>query len=434
VRVEPAAQVSGHVAVPGDKSVSHRAVLLGAIADGDTHVRGFGRAGDTESTVAAVRTLGVDVEELGHDELLVHGVGLYRFASGCVECGNSGTLMRLLAGLLVGQTRQTGQAALSGQVELTGDESLSSRPMERIAEPLRRMGADIATTDGHAPIVVRPAASLRGIDYALPVASAQVKSAVLLAGLTADGPTTVVEPRPTRDHTELMLESAGVRVHRRQTSVTVEPATSLHLDEVDVPGDISSAAPLLAAAALVPGSDLTIHDVGLNPRRTGFLDVLERMGARVAVFNRRMFGREPVGDVQLDHAELVAVEVGADEVPLLVDELPLVALLACHARGRSVVRGAEELRLKESDRVEAVTDGLRACGAHIRSRPDGWEITGVPARLRGGRVDARGDHRIAMLGAIAGLASREGVDVLGAETVAISFPGFFELLDSVVRR
>src|SRR5581483_2959706 len=192
--------------------------------------------------------------------------------------------------------------------------------------------------------------------------------------------------------------------------------------------------PLLAAAALVPGSDLTIHDVGLNPRRTGFLDVLERMGARVAVFNRRRFGREPVGDVQLEHAELVAVEVGADEVPLLVDELPLVALLACHARGRSVVRGAEELRVKESDRVEAVTDGLRACGAHIRSRPDGWDITGVPARLRGGRIDARGDHRIAMLGAIAGLASREGVDVLGAETVAISFPGFFELLDSVVRR
>jgi 3-phosphoshikimate 1-carboxyvinyltransferase len=322
----------------------------------------------------------------------------------------------------------------AGRIELTGDESLSSRPMERIAEPLRRMGADIATTDGHPPLIIRPTESIRGIDYELPVASAQVKSAVLLAGLSASGPTTVVEPVPTRDHTELMLESAGVRVRQRPTSVTIEPASSLRLDEVEVPGDFSSAAPLLAAAALIPGSDLTIHDVGLNPRRTGFLDVLERMGARVAVFNRRKAGREPVGDVQIEHAELVGVEVGADEVPLLVDELPLVALLASHARGKSVVRGAKELRVKESDRIDAVADGLRACGAHIRAREDGWEVTGVPARLRGGRVDARGDHRIAMLGAIAGLASREGVEVLGAEMVAISFPGFFELLDSVTRR
>jgi 3-phosphoshikimate 1-carboxyvinyltransferase len=244
----------------------------------------------------------------------------------------------------------------------------------------------------------------------------------------------VVEPVPTRDHTELMLESAGVRVRQRPTSVTIEPASSLRLDEVEVPGDFSSAAPLLAAAALIPGSDLTIHDVGLNPRRTGFLDVLERMGARIAVFNRRRAGREPVGDVQIEHAELVGVEVRAEEVPLLVDELPLVALLASHARGKSVVRGAKELRVKESDRIDAVADGLRACGAHIRAREDGWEITGVPSRLRGGKMDARGDHRIAMLGAIAGLASREGVEVQGAETVAISFPGFFELLDSVTRR
>jgi 3-phosphoshikimate 1-carboxyvinyltransferase len=306
--------------------------------------------------------------------------------------------------------------------------------MERIAEPLRRMGADVATTDGHAPLIIRPTESIRGIDYELPVASAQVKSAVLLAGLSASSPTTVVEPVPTRDHTELMLESAGVRVRQRPTSVTIEPASSLRLDEVEVPGDFSSAAPLLAAAALIPGSDLTIHDVGLNPRRTGFLDVLERMGARIAVFNRRRAGREPVGDVQIEHAELVGVEVRAEEVPLLVDELPLVALLASHARGKSVVRGAKELRVKESDRIDAVADGLRACGAHIRAREDGWEVTGVPSRLRGGKMDARGDHRIAMLGAIAGLASREGVEVQGAETVAISFPGFFELLDSVTRR
>jgi len=331
--------------------------------------------------------------------------------------------MRLIAGLLAGR---------EGRFELTGDESLSARPMERIAEPLRRMGAGVETTDGHAPVVVE-GATLHGIDYEPPVASAQVKSAVLLAGIAAGGETTVLEPVPTRDHTELMLEAAGARVGRRPSSVTVQQSR-LRLPSVDVPGDFSSAAPLLAAAALIPGSDLTVHGVGLNPRRTGLLDVLERMGVRVAVFNRRRAGREPLGDVQVQHAELVATEIEAAEVPLLVDELPLVALLASYAHGNTVVRGAAELRLKESDRVEAVTDLLRACGAHIRSRDDGWAITGVPARLRGGRVEARGDHRIAMLAAVTGLASREGVEVEGAEIVSISFPGFYELVDSLVRR
>jgi 3-phosphoshikimate 1-carboxyvinyltransferase len=425
VKIEPAAQLTGHVAVPGDKSISHRAVLLGAIGEGETLVRGFGRSADTEATVAAVRALGVKVEEVAHDELYVLGVGLRGLRAGTVDCANAGTLMRLLAGIVAGQ---------SGRFELTGDESLSSRPMERIAEPLKQMGAEIATTDGHAPLVIEGSNALRGLTYELPVASAQVKSAVLLAGINAGGQTTVVEPARTRDHTELMLESAGVPVRRGPTSITVQPAGSLRLGEVDVPGDFSSAAPLLAAAALVPGSDLTIHDVGLNPRRTGLLDVLERMGAHLQIFNRRRAGREQVGDVQIQYSELAAVEVGADEVPRLVDELPLVALLASHARGKSIVRGAAELRVKESDRIEAVTDGLRACGAKVQSREDGWTITGVPTRLRGGRVDARGDHRIAMLGAVAGLASREGVDLEGAETVAISFPGFFELLDSVVRR
>jgi 3-phosphoshikimate 1-carboxyvinyltransferase len=425
VKIEPAAQLTGHVAVPGDKSISHRAVLLGAIGEGETLVRGFGRSADTEATVAAVRALGVKVEEVAHDELYVLGVGLRGLRAGTVDCANAGTLMRLLAGIVVGQ---------SGRFELTGDESLSSRPMERIAEPLRQMGAEVATTDGHAPLVIEGSDALRGLTYELPVASAQVKSAVLLAGINAGGQTTVVEPAPTRDHTELMLESGGVPVRRGPTSITVQPAGSLRLGEVDVPGDFSSAAPLLAAAALVPGSDLTIHDVGLNSRRTGLLDVLERMGAHLQIFNRRRAGREQVGDVQIQYSELGAVEVGADEVPRLVDELPLVALLASHARGKSIVRGAAELRVKESDRIEAVTDGLRACGAKVQSREDGWTIMGVPTRLRGGRVDSRGDHRIAMLGAVAGLASREGVDLEGAETVAISFPGFFELLNSVVRR
>ncbi len=425
MRVEPAAAVVGHVAVPGDKSISHRAVLLGALAEGETRVRGFGRSGDTWATVEAMRTLGVGVDEVAEDELVVHGVGLRGLRPGEVDCANAGTLMRLLAGICAGQ---------EGEFVLTGDDSLSRRPMERIGEPLRRMGATVETTDGHAPVRITGSDALRGIDYPLPVASAQVKSAILLAGLNASGPTTVVEPAPSRDHTELMLEAAGVRVRRRTKSVTVEPAGALRLGEVVVPGDFSSAAPLLVAAALVPGSDLTVHDLGLNPRRAALLDVLERMGARVSVFNRRRAGLEPIADVQIQPGELVATRIEADEVPALVDELPLVALLASHARGETVVGGAAELRVKESDRIEAVTDGLRAAGARIRSRDDGWTITGVPARLRGGRIDARGDHRIAMLGAVAGLASREGVVIGGADTVAISFPGFYELLESVTRR
>ncbi|MBV8562208.1 MAG: 3-phosphoshikimate 1-carboxyvinyltransferase [Actinobacteria bacterium] len=425
MRVDPAVALVGHVAVPGDKSISHRSVLIGALCEGETHVTGFGRSGDTWATVEAVRALGVQVDDVGEDELVVHGVGLRGLRAGVVDCANAGTLMRLLAGVCAGQ---------QGEFTLTGDESLSRRPMERIAEPLRRMGASVETTDGHAPVRVTGSDTLRAIDYQSPVASAQVKSAVLLAGLNAAGPTTVVEPAPSRDHTELMLEAAGARVRRRASSVTVEPAGALRLDEVVVPGDFSSAAPLLVAAALVPGSDLTVHDLGLNPRRAALLDVLERMGARVSVFNRRKAGLEPVGDVQVQPGELVATRIGAAEVPALVDELPLVALLASHARGETVVSGAAELRVKESDRVEAVTDGLRAVGGRIRSRDDGWTITGVPTRLKGGHVDARGDHRIAMLGAIAGLASREGVEIGGADTVAISFPGFYDLLDSVTRR
>ena len=420
MRIDPAARITGHVAVPGDKSISHRSLLIGALSPGETRVHGFGRGGDTESTIAAVRALGGFVDDVDDRELVVHGAD---FRSAELDCGNAGTLMRLITGLLAGK---------DGSYALTGDESLSARPMERIAKPLRRMGAIIETTEGHAPIRIAPA-PLRAIDYELPVASAQIKSAVLLAGLSAEGATTVVEPTPTRDHTELMLEAGGIRVMRRPTSVTVHPGTP-KLDEITVPGDISSAAPLLVAAALLPGSDLTVHDLGLNPRRTGLLAVLERMGARIAIFERRREGREPAGSVQVEYDELVATEVGAAEVPSMVDELPLVALLAAHARGATRIRGAQELRVKETDRVEAVADALRAVGARIRTHEDGWTITGVPQRLRGGRVDSRGDHRIAMLGAIAGLASREGVEIQGAEAAAISFPGFYDLLETVTHQ
>ena len=425
MRVEPAASLVGHIVVPGDKSISHRAVLIGALGEGEMRVRGFGRAGDTQSTVNGVRALGVEVEDVADEELVVHGVGLRGLRAGSVDCGNSGTLMRLLAGAAAGQ---------GGEFVLTGDESLSTRPMERIAAPLRQMGATVETTDGHAPLTIRGSGALRGAEIQPEAASAQVKSAILLAGLNADGPTTVIERIPTRDHTELMLEAAGVRVRRGASSVTVEPAGTLRLDVVVVPGDFSSAAPLLVAAALVPGSDLTFHDLGVNPRRTGLLAVLERMGARVSVFDRRRVGGEPVASVQVQSGELVATEIEAGEVPALVDELPLVALLASHARGETRVSGARELRVKETDRIEAVTDGLRPLGARIHSRDDGWTVTGVPARLRGGRIDARGDHRIAMLGAVAGLASREGVAIEDADTAAISFPGFYELLESVTRR
>jgi 3-phosphoshikimate 1-carboxyvinyltransferase len=423
VRIEPVSELVGHLVVPGDKSISHRAVLVGAVADGETRVTGFGRSADTESTIAAARALGVEVVDVDADTLVVRGAGLrgLHAPDGPVDCGNAGTLMRLLAGLLAGQ---------EGRFELVGDESLSARPMERIAEPLRRMGARVETTDGHPPVVVEGGA-LRAIDYELPVASAQVKSAILLAGLFADGATTVVEPTPTRDHTERLLELAGAKVTRRPTSVTVEPVLALTLPELAVPGDISSAAPFLVAAAIVPGSSVTVHGVGLNPRRTGLLDVLERMGVRIAIYNRRRIGGEPAGDVEVRASALVGATVEAGEVPSLIDELPILAVAACHARGHTIVRGAEELRAKESDRIEAVVEELRRVGAHIRATRDGFHITGVPARLRGGTIDARGDHRIAMLGAIVGISSREGVDMRGAEAAAVSFPGFFDVLGQI---
>ncbi|HZB24399.1 MAG TPA: 3-phosphoshikimate 1-carboxyvinyltransferase [Gaiellaceae bacterium] len=425
--VEPARALIGHVTVPGDKSVSHRAVLLGAIADGETEIAGFGRAGDTDSTISAVRALGVEVDERDVDQLTVRGVGLrgLRPPDEPIDCGNAGTLMRLLAGILAGQ---------EGRFELVGDESLSRRPMDRVADPLRKMRARIETTDGHAPVVVE-GGPLKGIRYELPVASAQVKSATLLAGLFAEGRTTVVEPIATRDHTELMLVAAGVGVDRRAHNVTVEGIERLELGRVDVPGDFSSAAPLIVAACLVPGSQLYVHNVGVNPTRTGLLDVLERMRARVTVFNRRRLGGEPVADIEARSSSLVATSIDPGEVPRLVDELPLVALAAGMARGQTVVRGAQELRVKETDRLESVKELLRPLGIRMTTSEDGLRVAGVPSRPKGGGVaHAGGDHRLAILGAVAGLVSREGVRIEGAEAAAISFPGFFELLESVSKR
>jgi 3-phosphoshikimate 1-carboxyvinyltransferase len=426
MKIDAAGSVRGHIAVPGDKSVSHRSVLLGAIGEGETSVRGFGRSADTESTIAAVRALGVTVHDDDVDALRVEGAGLRGLGAPQepIDCGNSGTTLRLLAGILAGQ---------DGRFELTGDESLRRRPMERIAEPLHQMGARIETTGGTPPLTLE-GGELNGIRYELPVASAQVKSCILLAGLYAAGRTTVVEPLPTRDHTELMLQAAGVNVRRQQRRISLGPPERLRLGEVVVPGDFSAAAPFVVAASMLPGSELTIHDVGLNPRRIGLLEVLARMGARITIFHRHRSSGEPVGDLEVRSAELVATTVTAEEVPLMVDELPLFAAAAACARGQSRVYGARELRVKETDRIETVTTSLRALGVRIAATEDGFTVRGVPTRFRGGPMSSHGDHRIAMLGAVAGLVSRDGVELGDPEAVAVSFPGFFELLDSVTQR
>jgi 3-phosphoshikimate 1-carboxyvinyltransferase len=427
VAVEPAASVRGDIALPGDKSISHRALLLGAIAAGESSIRELGVSEDVLATVDAVRALGAEVG-LDGNEARVGGVGLrgLRSPDGPIDCRNAGTLMRLLAGILAGQ---------DGRFELVGDESLSRRPLERIAEPLTLMGAYLQTTDGHAPLVVE-GGGLRAIRYELPVASAQVKSAVLLAGLYAkDGPTVVLEPVPTRDHTERMLEATGARVSRKPGAPSVSQAAHLRPLQVEVPGDVSAAAPFLVAASALSGSELRVHGVGVNPTRTGFLAVLERMGARISIFNRRSAGGEPAADLEVAPAELVGTTVRPEEVPLLVDELPLFALVAGIARGESAVTGAQELRVKESDRIETVKNVLRPLGIRIETAHDGFRVRGVPSRPRGGGVvNASGDHRIAMLAAVAGLLSREGVRIEGAESVWVSFPDFFAMLESIAVR
>lgn len=423
MRIEPATVLVGDVAVPAVKGICQRGVLLGAICEGTTELRGFGHAADTDAAIRAVRALGVEVSEPAEDVVRIEGRGLrgLRAPEEPIDCENAGTVLRLLAGVL---------AAQEGRYELVGDASLSSRPV-RVEEPLTRMGAHVETSEGRLPVTI-VGAPLHAIRYALPVASAQVKSSVLLAGLLAqNGPTIVEEPAPTRDHTERLLTSIGVPVRRHGNQIAVSPVARLDAFELDISGDFSSAAPFIVAATLLPGSELRVHGVNVNRTRIGLLSVLERMGANIAVFNRRRVGGEPVGDLDIRSAELVATTIEEREVPLLVDELPLFALLATYARGDSVVSGASELRAKETDRIEAVVDGLRPLGAHIRATDDGFVVRGVPTRLRGGSIDARGDHRIAMLGGVAGLVSRDGVEVRGADSVAVSFPGFFDLLDSL---
>jgi 3-phosphoshikimate 1-carboxyvinyltransferase len=427
-RVEPAAALVGDIAVPAVKGICQRGALLAAIAEGESELRNFGHAGDTDSALTAIQALGAEVDEPDATTVRIRGRGLrgVERPSGSIDCGNAGTVLRLLAGVLAGQ---------DGRFELVGDESLSSRPV-RVDEPLNEMGATVQTTDGRPPVAITGAGvDLQPIRYELPVASAQLKSSVLLAGLLAQsGPTTVVETASSRDHTERLLRSLGLRVSRSASQIRVWPAERIPPLSLDIPGDFSSAAPFVVAATLLSGSDLRIHDVNVNPTRTGLLDVLERMGARIAVFNRRSAGGEPVADVGIRSSPLSATTVTAEEVPRLVDELPLFALAAGLARGESTVEGAQELRVKETDRIETVTNALRPLGVRITATEDGFRVRGVPARPKGGPMNSSGDHRIAMLGAVAGLVSREGVEIREADAVAISFPGFFELVESVTQR
>jgi 3-phosphoshikimate 1-carboxyvinyltransferase len=423
VRVDPADRLRGDLRPPTDKSISHRSAILGAMAAEPVRIRGFLDAADTNSTLQAVQHLGALVQ-VGADEVLVRGTGLRNATvpDGPIDVGNAGTLLRLLPGWLAAQE---GRA-----YTLDGDASIRRRPVDRIAEPLRLMGAEIDATDGRLPPFTVNGARLRSIHYELPVASAQVKSCVLLAGLAAEGATTVSEPAASRDHTERMLTAAGVTVHRNGRHVTVAGTDELTLDELVIPGDPSSAAFAIAAGVLVPGSRLVLRGVGVNWTRSGFVRIAQRMGAIVIGDLEDEPGdlvaaTEPISDLDVTAGPLVGTVVEAEEVPLAIDELPLVALLGAFAEGETVVRGAQELRLKETDRIATVVDGLRGLGATIEATEDGFAVTGTGG-LRGGRISSHGDHRLAMLGAVAGLASREGVEVDGMEAADVSYPGFMD--------
>jgi 3-phosphoshikimate 1-carboxyvinyltransferase len=431
-RFDPASPLQGTLRVAGDKSISHRAAIIGAMASEPVRVTGYLDAADTRSTLAAVQQLGA-IAERRPEELVIRGVGLRAVQAPAqpIDVGNAGTLLRLLPGWLAGQQGET--------FTLDGDESIRRRPVDRIALPLRQMGAQVEARDRRFPPFTITGAPLSSISYVLPVASAQVKSCLLLAGLMTTA-TTVIEPVPSRDHTERLLLRAGASVRREVNGsgawrTTVGGTDELELEHIRVPGDLSSAAFLIVAGVLVRGSRLVLENVNLNWTRTGLLRIMERMGAIVLgdLESHGAFAdEEPVGDLDISHGPIEGTVVEADEVPLAIDELPLVALLGCFAEGETTVRGAEELRVKESDRIVTVVEGLRGLGADIEAAPDGFTVRGTGG-LRGGRIDSHGDHRLALLGAVAGLASREGVEVAGMEAAGVSYPGFAEDVRSLAR-
>jgi 3-phosphoshikimate 1-carboxyvinyltransferase len=418
VRVEPVSALRGSVRVPPDKSLTHRALLLGAISDRTVTIGRPLDSADTAATMAAVDACGASVSGVLGERVTVQGVGLRGLRPPmAIDCMNAGTLMRLLTGILVGQRAE--------KVVLDGDDSLRSRPMNRVAVPLRRMGAQVwSAPGGTPPLVVTGDAPLVGTDFELEVASAQVKSCLLLAGLYAEGETWVSEPAPSRDHTERMLRAAGAPIVDGLKGVGVAgPVDAISLPDLEIPGDFSSAAPLIVAACLVPEAEVRLEGVNVNPGRAGLLMVLERMGADIELANRREVAGEPCADLVVRGGTLKGTVVQPGEVPSLIDELPLVALLGTVARGETEVRGAHELRVKESDRIATVAEALGAIGGRVYEREDGFLVLGGP-RLLGGSVRSHGDHRLAMLGAVAGLASRGGVAVEGFEAVEVSYPGF----------
>ena len=417
--VGPGGRLRGRIRVPGDKSISHRSIMLGAVAEGTTDIGGFLEGEDSLATLAAFRSLGVVIEGPDAGRIRVHGVGRdgLKPPEAALNLGNSGTSMRLLAGLLAGQ----GFAAT-----LVGDDSLSKRPMRRITEPLAAMGAVIETSaQGTAPLRIQPCPGLSGIRYRMPVASAQVKSCLLLAGLYARGETCITEPAPTRDHTERMLQAYGCAVRRSGASVCIAGGGRLTACRLDIPADISSAAFFLVGASIAPGSDLLLEHVGMNPTRTGVLSILRAMGADIEVLGQRDSGGEPVADLRVRSAPLQGIRIPEERVPLAIDELPVLFIAAACAEGETLLTGAEELRVKESDRIQAMAEGLAALGVEVEPRPDGIRIRG--GGYGGGRIDSHGDHRVAMSFAMAALRAGGAIVIADCANVNTSFPGFASL-------
>lgn len=417
--VSAGGRLQGRIRVPGDKSISHRSIMLGSLAEGVTEISGFLEGEDSLATVAAFRAMGVAIEGPHQGRVTINGVGLHglKQPSGPLDCGNSGTSMRLLAGLLSGQ---------SFDVELIGDASLSRRPMKRIAKPLAAMGAKIETVgEGTPPLRIKGGQALQGIHYEMPVASAQVKSALLFAGLYAQAKTCVTEPAPTRDHTERMLKGFGYTVERSGSTVCVKSGGKLTATAIDVPADISSAAFFMVGASIASGSDIVLEHVGINPTRTGIIDILRLMGADLQVQNQKEVGGEPVADIRVRAATLKGIHVPPELVPLAIDEFPVLFIAAACAQGETVVTGAEELRVKESDRIQVMADGLVALGIDARPTADGMIIQG--GKIGSGRINSCGDHRIAMAFAMAALRANGPIVIDDCANVATSFPGFQRL-------
>jgi 3-phosphoshikimate 1-carboxyvinyltransferase len=418
----PVKAIQGEISVPGDKSISHRAIILGAIAKGTTIVNGFLEGEDCLATLKAFQSMGVVIEGPVNQRVVIHGVGKHGLQKPktVLDCGNSGTSMRLLAGLL---------AAQSFDSELTGDASLQKRPMERVSRPLMQMGAEITTTEGRPPLHIRGGHSLQGISYEMPEASAQVKSCLLLAGMYAQGETCVIEPGFTRDHTERMLTTFSYPIHKSENTIIINSESECLGTDIVVPGDISSAAFFIVAATLIPGSELVIKNVGINPTRTGIVQILTRMGANIRLNNKHLSGEELVADLVVKHAQLEGIDIPTSLVPLAIDEFPVIFIAAACAKGQTLLHGARELRCKESDRIGAMVEGLQQLGIEAQAFEDGLYING--GILQAGEVNSYHDHRIAMAFAIAGAVATGPVTIKDCINVATSFPTFVETANTI---